>query len=308
MIVSLPFGRRAGAPARLRLATAAAMLLWCTSALLPARAVSNVAVLYAGSLINLMQGSVASAFDRASGDHFRGYAGGSKLLANEIAGHLRRADVFLSAAPQVNARLMGAKHGDWIRWYVTFAQSPLVIGYNPHSRFASLWHSRPWYVVLQRPGLRIGRTDPKLDPKGALTIELMRRAEAYYHIPGLLRRVLGGPENTAQVFPEETLMGRLQSGQLDAGFFYSTETSAAGIPSVTLPPAITPKALYTIALVRDAPHPRAAAAFIAFLLGPQGRKLMRAHGLALRRLTLTGDARAVPPPLRGLLRRAAPTP
>ncbi|EQD56496.1 extracellular solute-binding protein family 1, partial [mine drainage metagenome] len=105
-----------------------------------------------------------------------------------------------------------------------------------------------------------------------------------------------------------TLMGRLQSGQLDAGFFYSTETSAAGIPSVTLPPAITPKALYTIALVRDAPHPRAAAAFIAFLLGPQGRKLMRAHGLALRRLTLTGEARAVPPPLRSLLRRAAPMP
>jgi len=33
------------------------------------------------------------------------------------------------------------------------------------------------------------------------------------------------------VLPEETLVGRLQSGQLDAGFFYSTETSDLKIPA-----------------------------------------------------------------------------
>ena len=48
----------------------------------PARAGTDVAVLYAGSLVNLMERSVGPAFDRASGDHFRGYAGGSKLLAD----------------------------------------------------------------------------------------------------------------------------------------------------------------------------------------------------------------------------------
>jgi molybdate/tungstate transport system substrate-binding protein len=280
--------------------------MWSLGGVLPAHAGSDVAVLYAGSLINVMQGAVGPAFDRASGDHFRGYAGGSKLLANEITAHLRRADVFLSAVPGVNARLMGARHGNWVRWYLTFARSPLVIGYNPHSRFAPLWHRRPWYVVLQTPGLRIGRTDPRLDPKGVLTLDLMRRAAAYYHIPGLARRVLGAPENSAQVFPEETLMGRLQSGELDAGFFYSTETAAAGIPSVHLPPQITPEARYTITLVRGAPHPRAAIAFIAFLLGPAGRRLMRSHGLRLERPTLTGPARAVPTALRALLRPAGP--
>ena len=289
-------------PSWMRCSAAAAGLIACLIAAAPARAGSAVAVLYAGSLVNLMEGAVGPAFDRASGDHFRGYAGGSKLLANEITGHLRRADVFLSAAPAVNRRLMGAKHGDWVRWYITFADSPLVIGYDPDSRFAPLWHSRPWYVVLQSAGLRLGRTDPRLDPKGALTIELMRRAEAEYRIPGLLRRVLGAPENPAQVLPEETLVGRLQSGQLDAGFFYSTETSAAGIPTVVLPPSITPKAVYTITVVRDAPHPRAATAFIAFLLGPQGRKLMRAHGLALERPVLTGNAHAPPASIRTLLR------
>ena len=295
-------GRRAAIGVR-RAGLTALVLIWALLGAAP-RTVSagtEVTVLYAGSLVNLMERSVGPAFDRASGDRFRGYAGGSQLLANEIAAHLRRADVFLSAAPAVNARLMGLRHGNRIAAYLLFARSPLVIGYNAHSRFAALWRSRPWYRVLRQHGLRFGRTNPKLDPKGRLTILLLNRAATYYHEPGLARRVLGAAENPAQVLPEEALVGRLQSGQLDAGFFYSTETAAAHIPSVRLPRAITPQALYTIAILRDAPHPRAAAAFVAFLLGPEGRQLMRAHGLGVERPVLSGDAAALPAALRPLL-------
>jgi hypothetical protein len=32
---------------------------------------------------------------------------------------------------------------------------------------------------LPEPGIRLGRTDPKLDPKGAFTVELLRRAEEF---------------------------------------------------------------------------------------------------------------------------------
>lgn len=273
--------------------------------LLSARAAcarGDVNVLYAGSLVDLMESHIGPAFERASGDHFRGYAGGSKLLANEIRGRLRRADVFVSAAPRVDRLLMGRRHGDWVAWYITFAQSPLVIGYNPSSRFAAAFHTRPWYRVLQAKGLRLGRTDPKLDPKGALTVKLLRRAEAYYRIPGLAREVLGTPENPAQVLPEETVVGRLQSGQLDAGIFYSTETSEAHIPTIRLPPAITPEAVYTITIVRNAPDPRAAEAFVSFLLGPRGRRLMREHGLAVRAFTVAGETRSMPAAIRTLLR------
>ena len=284
-----------------RVAAAAVLGVALLAITTPALAGTDVAVLYAGSLGNLMEGAVAPAFDRASGEHFRGYAGGSQLLANEIRGRLRRAYVFLSAAPAVNGRLMGARHGNWLAGYITFARSPLVIGYNPHSRFAPLWRTRPWYIVLQESGIRLGRTDPKLDPKGALTLELMQRAATYYHLPGLAQRVLGAAENPAQVLPEETLVGRLQSGQLDAGFFYSTETVPAGIPDVRLPPSVTPHALYTIALVRHSPHPDAAAAFIAFLLGPDGRRLLRAHGLEVLPPVFTGNVRALPASIRHAL-------
>ena len=277
------------------------MLVLGSSAIASAGEVVNV--LYAGSLVNLMEHSVGPAFDRQSRDHFRGYAGGSKLLANQIKGRLRQADVFISAAPAVNAQLMGAAHGDWESWYITFAQSPLVIGYNSTSRFAADFRTRPWYRVLQEPGIRLGRTDPKLDPKGELTLTLMKRAQAYYHVPDLAERVLGAAENPAQVLPEETLVGRLQSGELDAGFFYSTETSDARIPALPLPVAITPQAIYTVAILRASPHEKGAQAFVAFLLGQRGRRLMSAHGLALRRPALTGRAAAVPPVIRAIVRQ-----
>jgi molybdate transport system substrate-binding protein len=103
-----------------------AWVLLALAGLAPAGAAAGeiVDVLYAGSLVNLMEHGIGPAFDQASGERFRGYPGGSKLLANQIEGRLRQADVFISAAPAVNAQLMGAANGDWERWYVTFAQSP----------------------------------------------------------------------------------------------------------------------------------------------------------------------------------------
>jgi molybdate/tungstate transport system substrate-binding protein len=279
-------------------------LVFASGLLLQAPAASasgTVNVLYAGSLVNLMEHGIGPAFDKATGDQFQGFAGGSNKVANEIKGKLRQGDVFVSANPKVNDDLMGAANGDWVRWYIAFAQSPLVIGYNPSSKFAKDFRTMPWYKVLEQPGIRIGRTDPKLDPKGRLTVQLMKQAASHYKIADLEQRTLGAPENSAQVLPEETLVGRLQSGQLDVGFFYSTETSDAKIPAVHLPAAVTPKAVYTMTVLHNAPNPGGAEQFVAFLLDRQGQALMHEHGLALRKPDVTGDAAAVPQAIRATL-------
>jgi molybdate/tungstate transport system substrate-binding protein len=279
-------------------------------ALLPALAsaqttgLGTVNVLYAGSLVNLMEHGIGPGFDKASGADFRGYAGGSNKLANEIKGKLVPGDVFISANPKVNADLMGAKNGAWVDWYVTFAQSPLVIGYNASSRFAADLRRKPWYEVLQEPGIRIGRTDPKLDPKGKLTLELLKKASAVYKIPDLSKKVLGAPENPAQVLPEESLVGRLQSGQIDVGFFYSTETTDLKIPAITLPPESALSAHYTVTVLNNAPHAAAAASFVSYLLGPDGTALMRAHGLDVVAPKLSGDAKKVPAAILALTKPA----
>jgi molybdate/tungstate transport system substrate-binding protein len=161
--------------------------------------------------------------------------------------------------------------------------------------------NKPWYQVLLEPGIRIGRTDPKLDPKGALTLTLMNAAQTFYKSPDLSQKVLGAPDNPAQVLPEETLVGRLQSGQLDIGFFYSTETADAGIPAVELPAEIAPQAVYTVTILRGAPNAEGADRFVAFLLGSGGQKVMKEHGLDSRKPELTGTADAVPQDIRTLL-------
>jgi molybdate/tungstate transport system substrate-binding protein len=262
---------------------------------------STVNVLYAGSLVNIMERSIGSAFEQKSGDRFQGYAGGSNKLANEIKGKLRRGDVFVSANPKVDDQLMGQANGDWVRWYIAFAESPLVIGYNPSSRFVSDLKNKPWYEALTKPGLKLGRTDPKPDPKGALTVELLKRAETFYNKPGLSQQIIGEPDNPAQVLPEETLVGRLQSGQLDVGFFYSTETSDTKIPAIKLPDEIAQKARYTVTILRDAPNPAGAERFISFLLGSQGRDLLTQHGLELLKPDLSGDTEAVPAAIKSLV-------
>jgi molybdate/tungstate transport system substrate-binding protein len=285
---------------KMRLAKVAAIFMITASGSAWA-ADTTVNVLYAGSLVNLMERSAGPAFEQKSGDRFQGFAGGSNKLANEIKGKLRRGDVFVSANPKVDDQLTGQTNGDWVHWYVTFAESPLVIGYNPSSRFVNDLKNKPWYEVLTEPGLKLGRTDPKLDPKGALTIELLKSAEAFYNKPGLSQQIIGAPDNPAQVLPEETLVGRLQSGQLDVSFFYSTETSDAKIPAIKLPDEIAQKARYTFTILRDAPNPAGAERFVSFLLGSQGRDLLTEHGLELLKPDLSGDGEAVPAAIKSLV-------
>jgi molybdate/tungstate transport system substrate-binding protein len=258
-------------------------------------------VLYAGSLVNLMERSVKPAFEKETGLHFNGYAAGSKQLANEIRGKLRRGDVFISASPKVNEALMGPANGDWVRWYVDFAESPLLIGYDPRSKFAEDLKTKRWDQVLQEPGIRIGRTDPKLDPKGALTVDLVTQAAEFYKEPDLIANTLGRPDNPEQVFPEETLVGRLQSGQLDVGFFYSTETSDLKIPAIKVPPELAAKARYTLTILQNAPNPDGANRFVAMLLGAQGRTILQQHGIGVIAPTVSGDRQAVPALLRTLI-------
>ena len=261
-----------------------------------------VTVLYAGSLVNVMEQQIGPAFTKATGYAYSGYGAGSTALANEIKGKLQAGDVFISAAPSVNAALMGQANGGWVTWYGEFAAAPLVIGYSPSSRFASAFRTRPWWQVLPTPGLLLGRTDPVLDPKGRLTIQFIDRASKTLGVPNLFARTLVTANNGDQVFPEETLVGRLEAGQLDAGFFYSIEAKAAHIPFVAPPLGAHYGARYTVTILENGPDPAGALAFVRFLLGPRGSAILRQDGFALLKDGEVGGAPgAVPASIRPLL-------
>lgn len=266
------------------------------------RAAGTVTVLYAGSLVNTMEQQIGPAFAKATGYGYQGYGAGSTSVANQIKGKLKQGDVFISASPKVNKSLMGAANGSWVSWYGEFATSPLVIGYSPNSRFATAFKTKGWWKVLPTQGLLIGRTDPLLDPKGLLTIQFVNRAAVTLKMPNLFAQTLVSNENTNQIFPEETLLGRLEAGQLDAGFFYSIEAKAANIPFVSPPLGKHYGARYTITVLNNGPNPQGAIAFVQFLLGKQGTAILKADGFTLLNDDEVGGNRdAVPSSIKPLL-------
>jgi molybdate/tungstate transport system substrate-binding protein len=257
----------------------------------------TVDVLYAGSLVAFMERGLGPAFEHATGYGFSGIGGGSTELAAEIKGGVRRADVFVSASSAADAALEGARNGRWVSWYTAFMASPLMLAYNPHSHYGEeLRRGVPWYRVLTQSGIRVGRTDPKLDPKGVLTVEAVERAASRLHDPALSRAL-----PSFEVFPETGLVGRLQSGQLDAGFFYAVEAKKAGLATVALAP-VYKYANYTVTVLAGAPDPAAAAAFVRYLVSSRRAFTLTSNGLnPISPPQFHGSRAAVPATLRTLV-------
>ena len=233
-------------------------------------------VLYAGSLVNLITKQVGPAFQTASGYSVTGKGAGSTALVTDIKGKVDKGDVFISASPKAAATLMGAKNGSWVSWYVSYASSDVVLGYNPKSKFAADIKSKPWYQVITEPGLKLGFTDPATDPKGKLVALGLSDTAKSKDLPALTAI----ENNKGDVFPEETLVARLQSGQLDAAFFYTAEAKPANIPTVPLTGEDL-KATYTISTLAGAPNEAGAEALVAYLLGPDGQNFLKQDGFDL---------------------------
>lgn len=251
--------------------------------------------MYAGSVVGVMQNQIGPAFQRETGYTFTGFAAGDKDLASEIKDKVHVADVMVVASPTIDASLEGSGNGNWVSWYATYATSPLVIGYSSTSKFAADFKSKPWYTVITEPGFRLGFSDPATDPKGAFAVQAMTDTAAKKNLPALKAVAT----NTANEYPEETLVGRLQSGQLDASFFYAGEASAAKIPAVPLT-GENLRATYTVTVLNRAPHLTAAEAFVTWLLGSSGKGILVRDGFTpVLPPTVTGSG--VPSGLRRLL-------
>lgn len=221
----------------------------CSSADTPksGKPAGTVNVAYASSLQFLNSKVAGSAFTKATGYAYSGTGASSGELSAEIAAGEIHPNVFES----VGADNITPLEPKSTKWYVQYAGTSMVVAYNPNSRYASQFKAiasgkeplRNLFTLLATPGLKLGRTDPNIDPQGRDFIYMLELAQSYYHLPpDTVAKILGtssfGTASSPQIFAESSLDSTLASGQLDASSAFITQAIELHLDYIPLPPAI----------------------------------------------------------------------
>ena len=283
-------------------------------------------VAYAASLTNLNEKVIGPAFANAGSRKYVGRAGPSLALSKEISSGEITPNVFES----IGGKPIEALEPKYTSWYVQFAASPIVVAYNPRSRYASQFKAiasgkKPLtdlFALMQQPGFRLGRTDPNVDPQGQAFILMLMLAQRQYHLPAsALDKIIHGTPSSADsqtIFDEAALEPRLQAGQLDAASAYLSQAVQLHLPYIALPASINlgdpaQKSHYGTAsfklangmLAQGKPltvditvigktGQAAADAFVAYVLSPAGLALHQQGGYKLLTPQVFGSQSAVP--------------
>ena len=304
------------------------------SASASAKPTGTVNVAYASSLQFLNEKVVSPAFTSAEGYKFSGRGASSGDLEADIAGGEISPNVFQSVGGD-NITPLQPK---FTNWYVQYAGTSIVVAYNPSGPHASEFKaiadgSKPlcslFSSALQTPGLKLGRTDPNVDPQGRDFIYMLQLAQSYCHLPSdTVAKILGtsdfGTASSSQIYAESSLDSTLQAGQLDAASAFVTQATELHLAYIKLPDAINlgsfaDAAAYKKATVKlengmvksgspqvidittiGTPTP-AGIAFVKYTLSPTGLAQYKAGGFTVLTPTVFGDSSAVPAAIKSEL-------
>ena len=304
------------------------------SASASAKPTGTVSVAYASSLEYLNEKVVSPAFTKAEGYKFSGRGASSGDLETDIASGEISPNVFESVGGD-NITPLQPK---FTKWYVQYAGTSIVVAYNPNGPHAAEFKaiadgSKPictlFSSALQTPGLKLGRTDPNVDPQGRDFIYMLQLAQSYCHLPSdTVAKILGtsdfGTASSSQIYAESSLDATLQSGQLDAASAFITQAIELHLAYIKLPDAISlasaaDAAAYKKATVKlengmvksgspqvidittiGTPTP-AGIAFVKYTLSPTGLAQYKAGGFTVLTPTVFGDSSAVPAAIKSEL-------
>jgi molybdate/tungstate transport system substrate-binding protein len=291
-----------------------------------AKPTGSVNVAYASSLQFLNEKVAKPAFTSADGYSFSGFGAASGDLESDIAAGEIHPNVFESVGGD-NITPLEPK---FTNWYVQYAGTAMVLAYNPNSKYASQFKayadgSKPLpglFTLLETPGLKLGRTDPNIDPQGRDFIYMLELAQRHYHLPSdTVAKILGtsdfGSAASSEIYAESSLDATLESGQLDAASAFVTQAIELHLDYIPLPIAINlgsfaDAALYKTAAVTikggvtkhgspqviditiiGTPTP-AAIAFVQYTLSAAGLAEYKQGGFTILTPTVTGSASSVP--------------
>jgi molybdate transport system substrate-binding protein len=185
--------------------------------------------------------------------------------SNQLAQQIRQGapfDVYLSASPQYTQALYAE---GLVRRPVAFASNSLVL-IVPRANPAKI---RTVFDLAKRPKLRLVVAGPKV-PIGLYTREVLKRL-------GLLRVLRKTVSMETDV---KGIVGKVALGEADAGFVYATDVKpvTGKVRAITLPARAQPVVSYEAAIASSPRSLESAQAFMISLLGPVGRRVLRAAG------------------------------
>jgi molybdate transport system substrate-binding protein len=202
---------------------------------------------------------------------------GSNALATQITNGAP-ADVFASANTTLPAQLYAA---GTVEKPVTFTRNTLV-AIVPKSNPAGI---KSIYDIA-RPGVKIDIANSAV-PVGAYTLQIWKQM-------GLTAPM------TANVVSQETdvriVLQKVQLGQADAGFVYSTDaqTVPGDVTVIPVPAWAQPKVAYAMAVVTKSPNQAAAQAFVNKVMSPAGQAWMLKYGFLTITAPLPSIAKVTP--------------
>jgi len=259
-------------------------------------------VYVAASLTRPIQ-PVLEAFSARTGIVVQRESGASLEHVRKITELHRIPDLLLLADVEVFPQLLVPKYSTW---YAEFARNRMVVAYTKRSKHANEINRDNWTEVLRRGDVEVGRTDPDLAPVGYRTLIMLKLAERFYKKPGLAKSLISAASERNIRPNAAELAALLAAGELDYIYDYQSVAESNGFSYIALPDEINlgdarrareystasvrvrgptrgsetefkgEPILYGLSVPREAPHPDAAARFLAYLTSPEVINQLRA--------------------------------
>ena len=187
-----------------------------------------VSLLAAGSLHDALESGLRPALDVPLRVEARGSAAAARMVAE---GQKSPDVVSLSDVALFDSPLRP-------EWYAEFATNAVVVAYNPDTAGGRRLRdagSDGWFRPMLDGAVRVGRTDPDVDPLGYRTLFALELATDHYDADRDLREAIPA---RGQVYPETQLVSQFETGSIDAAFAYRNMAVERGYEFVDLPAAV----------------------------------------------------------------------
>lgn len=314
------------------------MLLWTAVCALfgmrPVEAVKQELIIFHAGSLAVPFREVSQAFNKKYPDVVvKPEAAGSRDTARKISDLGRPCDVMGAADFEVITELLMPKYASF---NIGFATNELAIAYTEKSRMQDRINSKNWHEILLRDGVNFGRADPNRDPCGYRTVMAFQLAEKHYKKPGLARK-LAAKHGAKYIRPKETdLLALLESGEIDYLFIYRSVIQQHGLKLLRMPDRVNLSStkyaafykqasvsvtgtkpgeitilrgapiVYGVTIPKNPPNRKMAEAWVALLLGPEGRAIMEKNGQKALFPAPTDNYDALPASLKKFCKRNRP--